>query len=151
MRCRMNCLAMILTGLLACKGGDQPSKIDPFTNKRPAALSSVEIARSEQACEAYVKAVCACADEVKMQNGSADTVAADLAEQCKLAEALPEALKTSLGILTSADLTKQDVVEAQDAAKKIAAECITQTARLASRGCGRGQPAPTVQAGSAVK
>jgi hypothetical protein len=140
----MKYLALTLTSLLACKGGEQPSKIDPFT-KRPAALSAVEIARSEQACDTYVKAVCGCADQFKTQSGSADPVAADLAEQCKLAEALPEALKTSLGILTSADLTKQDVVEAQDAAKKIAAECITQNARLASRGCGRGEPAPAVK------
>jgi hypothetical protein len=126
----------VLVALAACKGKDQPSKIDPFKS-RPPTMTQVEIQRGEDACSTYVKQVCECAETRAKQPATAGAVdsAADLAEQCKLASALPEAMKTSLSVLSSADLSRNDALQAQDTAKKIAAECITQTAKLVSRGC----------------
>ncbi|HVK84650.1 MAG TPA: hypothetical protein VM513_11115 [Kofleriaceae bacterium] len=81
-----------------------------------------EVKRGEDACKAYVDQVCAC-------------TAPAAADACKLARALPEALRVGLEIAASPDSTRGDVLHANDSVRKTIKECIEQTAKLPSLGC----------------
>lgn len=87
-------------------------------------MSPEEIKRSEDACNAYVAQVCACAE----------TVAA-AAEPCKLSRALPDAVRIALEVAAHPD-SKPDIVEQSYASvRKTFKECIEQTAKLPTLGC----------------
>ena len=87
-------------------------------------MSVAEIQRSRDACDSYVARVCKCAE-----------TNASLADRCKLAKALPEAVKISLEVASSPDSKRADVVGAQSSVRKTFKECIDETAQLAAVGC----------------
>jgi hypothetical protein len=105
--------------LAACRERHEPTPAPP-----PAAMANEEIQRSRDACAAYVTRVCKCSE-----------TNATLVDQCKLARALPEAMKISVEVAASPDSKRQDVLGAQSSVRKIFKECIDQTAQLASVGC----------------
>jgi hypothetical protein len=109
----------LLFGLAACRERHEPTPAPP-----PSAMASEEIQRGRDACDAYVTRVCKCGE-----------TNASLADQCKLARALPEAMRISVEVAASPDSKRQDVLGAQSSVRKIFKQCIDQTAQLASAGC----------------
>jgi hypothetical protein len=89
-----------------------------------AAIAASEIKRGQDACTAYVDKVCACAQTVPAMQ-----------EPCKLARALPDALRTSAEVARSADSARLDVVQGNLGVRGIAKECIEQLAKLPAAGC----------------
>jgi len=111
----MTRLAALALGLcLACRQSDPPPPPPP----RPA-LPATEVKRAVDACKAYVDKACACAQSV-----------ASLQQTCKLSRALPDAIQVSLDLTASTDASGSDLVQAQDAVRKIAKECIEELAKL---------------------
>jgi hypothetical protein len=99
---------------------------DRAQDRAPAvpALPAVEVKRSQDACKAYVERVCACAETVPA-----------LKQRCALAQALPEAIQIALDVRANADSTRRDVLHVNDSVRKIAKQCIEDTARLPTAGC----------------
>ena len=85
-------------------------------------LPAPEIKRGQDACKAYVAAVCACTTPAAV-------------EACSLAKALPDALDVATEISMSPDSKRRDVLQANDSARKTIASCIEKTAKLPSLGC----------------
>jgi hypothetical protein len=103
----------------ACRERHEPTPAPP-----PPAMSAEEIQRSRDACEAYVAHVCKCAE-----------TNAALADRCKLAHALPEAVKISLDVAANPESKRDDVLGAQSSVRKTFKECLDETAQLAGMGC----------------
>jgi hypothetical protein len=107
--------------LAACK--KQEAKQQQQTPAVPQ-MPAEEVKRSEDACKLYVERVCACAATVP-----------DVAKQCELARALPEAVRIGLEVAASPD-SKPDIVQQSYASvRKTAKECIEQLAKLPTLGC----------------
>jgi hypothetical protein len=113
---RLVVLALLLS---SCRERHEPTPAPP-----PPAMSAEEIQRSRDACDVYVTRVCKCAE-----------TNAALADRCKLAHALPEAVKISLEVAASPDSKRADVLGAQSSVRKTFKECIDETAQLAAAGC----------------
>ena len=114
---------LVLAALLlaACKKQEAKQQQQP-----PAAptMPAEEVKRSEDACKTYVERVCACAATVP-----------DVAKQCELARALPDAVRIGLEVAASPD-SKPDIVQQSYASvRKTAKECIEQLAKLPALGC----------------
>ena len=108
---------------LALVAGCQKTQEDPKP-QAPTPMPAEEVKRSEDACKTYVERVCTCATKVP-----------DVAKQCELARALPEAVRIGLEVAASPD-SKPDVVQQSYASvRKTAKECIEQTAKLPTLGC----------------
>jgi len=112
-------LGLAVAACLACRQSDPPPPPPP----RPA-LPATEVKRAKDACKAYVDKACACARSIPA-----------LDQTCKLARALPDAIQVSLDLGASTDASGSDLVQAQDAVRKIAKECIEELARLPAAGC----------------
>lgn len=110
---------LLVLALAACRERHEPTPAPP-----PPAMSAEEIQRSRDACETYVTRVCKCAES----NPS-------LAERCKLARGLPEAVTLSLEVAASPDSKRSDVLGAQSSVRKTFKECIDETAQLPAAGC----------------
>ena len=81
-------LVVALVALVAaCKKSDKKAEPTPTV----AAMPAEEIKRNEDACKAYVERVCACAAKVP-----------DVAKQCELARALPDAIRIGLEVAATA-------------------------------------------------
>ena len=102
-----------------CKKHQEP----PPPADRPT-MPVTEIKRNQDACKAYVDKVCACA-----QTRPA------LEQPCALSRALPEAIQVSLDVAANPESSRRDVLQAQDSVRKIAKECIEETAKLPTAGC----------------
>jgi hypothetical protein len=94
-------------------------------------MPAEEVKRSEDACRIYVERVCACASAA----GSGGAPPADLAKQCELARALPEAVRIGLEVAASPDSKPEIAQQSYASVRKTAKECIEQTAKLPSLGC----------------
>ena len=121
----MKTLAIALVLLAGCA----KKKEAPKTDEKPVAgaMGEAEIKRSQDACKIYVEQVCACADK-KPDN-------ADLAKQCQLAKALPDAVRIGLEVAASPDSKPDIVQQSYSSIRKTVAECIEQTAKLPTLGC----------------
>lgn len=118
----------------ACKGSPAPTAKDD----RPAPMPIAEVTRGQDACSAYVKQVCGCANQATASAGSdstASAAAAALTEQCKLAEGIPDGIALSLELANGSGVTRRDVLQAQQSIRHMVAECIEQTAKLPMQGC----------------
>jgi hypothetical protein len=108
--------AMIVLVFAACsKSNDAP----PPTSSRPAAITSAERQRGDDACHAYVDRLCKCAETKK-----------ELADRCQLKHAKLEALSLAIQVDDDPGSTPQAVFNAQDQARKIIAKCIEENAAL---------------------
>ena len=87
-------------------------------------IAAEEIQRGKDACKDYVDRVCACAAKVP-----------EVKPQCDLARALPDALRVQLEYAQAGETSKNDVLAAQAAVRKVVKECIEETAKLPSVGC----------------
>ncbi len=125
-------LVAAVTAALAAVGGCSKRREEPAPAPKGQgpALPVAELQRGEEACAAYVKAVCTCAETVPAAQ-----------RPCALAEALPEALKVAIEVGASQDSARGDVAHAADLLRKTIAECIQQTAALPGLGCA----APTLE------
>ena len=109
--------------LVACAGCAKKADAPPPGADLPVMPAS-EVKRGQDACRAYVDKVCACAETVPAMK-----------QQCSLSHALPDAIEVSLDIAANAESTRRDVVQAHDSVRKIAKECIEETAKLPAAGC----------------
>lgn len=117
----MNWLGVLVVALAcaaACKNQEAPPPSEVPV------MSAGEIRRSQDACQAYVDKVCACAQGV-----------AAMKQPCALARALPEAIQVALGVAVNPESSRRDVLQAHDTVRKVAKECIEETARLPAAGC----------------
>ena len=136
--------------VIGCKASP-PATVEK--GDRPVPMPAAEITRGQDACGAYVKQVCACATLQTAKtagagsgaggsgadggnDASAVAAAKALAEQCKLAEGIPDAIALSLELANGSGVTRRDVLQAQQSVRQMIAECIEQTAMLPTRGCG---------------
>ena len=117
-------LALALCVLPGLAGGCAKQQDEAPASQPAPSVPEPELARGRDACKAYVEKVCECAK----------TVAA-VAEQCKLAKALPDAIEVAVGLTMAADTKRIDVLQGADTIRKTVAECIEQTAKLPSLGC----------------
>ena len=92
-------------------------------------LPAEEVTRGRKACEIYVARVCDCA---KSQ--------ADMADECALSKARPEAFELNLKVIASKGLSKIEVQAAKAEARKIAAACFEADSKLAVSKCPRDGP-----------
>ena len=106
-----------------CKQQKAAPAADPG-EERGAPLPTAEITLGQDACTAYVTQVCGCAATVPA-----------VAEECKLARSLPEAVRVTTEIAASPQSTKLDSAHALDMLRKTTATCISKTAALAAQGC----------------
>jgi hypothetical protein len=113
-------LCLLLTGACAKK----KAAPGPEEENRPPPLPAEEIKRNEDACKAYVTAVCDCAKTVPA-----------VEQQCKLARSLPEALRVAGEVGMSPDSTRLDIAHARDMMRKTVAQCIEQSNKLKDAGC----------------
>jgi hypothetical protein len=112
-------LVLVAVALAGCEKKPKPTKQKPV-----AGLTDVELKRGEDACKLYVDKICACAQTKP-----------DLAQQCQLAKALPEAMQIALSVATHPD-SKPDVAQqSYDSVRRTMGECIQETAKLPSLGC----------------
>jgi hypothetical protein len=108
----------LVLALGACKKQKKASQdITP-----PQPMAADEIKRAEDACKAYVDKVCAC-------------TAPAAAEQCKLAKALPDAIRIALEVAASPQSKPDVVLQSQASVRKTEKECFEQTAKLPALGC----------------
>jgi hypothetical protein len=113
-------LALLLTG---CKAKESKQ----HSVKQVKEMSAMEIQRGQDACKVYVEKVCACA--------TSKPDARDLAKQCELSKALPQAIEISLSVANNPD-SKPDIVQQSYAnVRKTIGNCIEETARLPAAGC----------------
>ena len=110
-------LALSSTG---CKKRQKAAVKDEPVEK----MTTDEVKRSEDACNAYVERVCTCAKTVPAA-----------ADACTKAQAQPEAIKLALEVAASPDSKPVVVKQSLDGVRKIVKECIEQTAKLPSLGC----------------
>jgi hypothetical protein len=96
----------------------EESKVDP--------LPTEEVTRGRKACDAYVLRVCECAK-----------THADMAEECALAKARPEAFQLNLDVAKSEGLSKVELQAGKLAARKIAAACFEADSRMDAAKCPR--------------
>ncbi|HEY5920194.1 MAG TPA: hypothetical protein VIV11_00930 [Kofleriaceae bacterium] len=115
----MKRLLIALALVTACKKQDDKTKPQPAPQ-----MPAEEVKRSEDACKTYVERVCACATQVP-----------DVAKQCELSRALPEAVRIGLEIAASPDSTPDIVQQSYASVRKTAKECIEQLAKLPALGC----------------
>ena len=116
----MKALVVLVLLLGGCKAKE--SKQHPV--KQVKEMSAMEIQRGQDACKVYVEKVCACAAQKP-----------ELAKQCELSKALPQAIEISLSVANNPD-SKKDIVEQSYAnVRKTVGNCIEETAKLPAAGC----------------
>jgi len=108
-------------GLLAaaCSKSEPAPPAEP-----PPLIPAVELQRAADACEGYVKRVCACAETVPA-----------LAEDCGLAKALPEAIDIAKHLASNPKADREDAAQAAGSVRKTVKQCVERTAKLATQGC----------------
>ncbi|HSD87887.1 MAG TPA: hypothetical protein VLB44_10255 [Kofleriaceae bacterium] len=116
--------SLVLALALLAAGGCSKKQEHKKTEKPVPTMSDTEIRRGQDACKIYVDRACACA-----------TSKPDLAKECELAKALPDALRIGLEVAASPD-SKPDIVEQSYASvRKTVANCIDSTNKLTNAGC----------------
>ena len=115
----MKWLVLAIALVAACKKQEAAPK-----QQRVTPMPAAEVQRSQDACKTYVERICACAEKVP-----------DVAKQCELARALPEAVRIGLEVAASPDSQPDIVQQSYASVRKTAKECIEQTAKLPALGC----------------
>jgi hypothetical protein len=109
-----------LVATASCK----KKEAEPARRAHVEQMPAAEVQRSQDACEAYVQRVCACAAQLPA-----------VVQQCQLARALPDAVRIGLEVAASPDIKPEVVSQSIASVRKTAKECIEQTAQLPSLGC----------------
>lgn len=111
---------VLLASVTGCKAPEHKAKAKPT----PGGMTEIEVKRGEDACKVYIDKICACAQTKP-----------ELAKQCELAKALPDAMHLSLAVALNPE-SKPDIAEQSfSSAKKTISSCIDETGRLPAIGC----------------
>jgi hypothetical protein len=94
--------------------------------KGPEPMSQAERDRGEDACRAYVKRLCSCAAPKDSQ---------ELKDRCELHKGRPDTIATALATEGGTEVSGMDVLQAQDAARKVMAACVRDLVDLDQAGC----------------
>jgi len=113
-------LAWSIVVSAACK---KDAEAPPQPVDKPVMTVS-EVTRNRDACNDYVKRVCACAEKQP-----------ELKEPCALAKAYPDAMETAIDVAANTESTRRDALQAHDTVRKIAKTCIEELAKLPAAGC----------------
>ena len=113
-------LVALALALVACQKHDPPS---PAPASAPT-ISNTEVQRAKDACAAYAQKVCACATKVPA-----------LAEDCKEAPGLRDAVTVTAGVAANSTSTPSDVAGALGELRATVKSCIEDMAQLPARGC----------------
>jgi len=122
----MKSLVLVFATVLAvgaCKKAEKAGPPPAPTNNDPA-IPAAELKRGEDACTAFVKQACACAETIPAAKA-----------QCDAAKSFPEVVKMGTELTMSKDSSNKDVTQAVQTIRKTIAECIQQTAALPTLGC----------------
>lgn len=104
------------------------SKKDEKPAKGPAPkLGEIERKRGEDACTQYVAALCKCAEKKPDDK--------NLADQCDLKKAKPEALALLLAVDDDPKASDDSRLRAQIEARKLISKCVMEHASLPGLGC----------------
>jgi len=101
-------------------------KKDPPPRQGPEPMTPAERERGVDLCKAYVTRLCACA---------AAKGTKELADRCELHRGRPDTIATALSAEVGSDVDPRDVLQAQDAARKVMAACVRDLAALDQEGC----------------
>jgi len=107
----------------ACSNAEENSA---STEKRIAPIPLAEAERAKIACDAYVARVCQCAET----QPNLDTT-------CQLAKGIPQALQMNLDVAAARGLTILQQKAMKSSARKIAAKCFSNDAKLSLAECPR--------------
>lgn len=119
-------VALFAAGAGVSLGACSKRQEDSAAQALPEPVDPAETERGEQACEAYVAQLCACA-------GSRPDDA-ELAEACHMAPAKLKSLAAVIEVnRTSQDLT--EIVSTERTARRIMRSCIEEQSRLLGKGC----------------
>lgn len=110
-------LAMGL-GLAGCA----KQKEKPPAPANPSGLTEVEVQRAKEACADYQARVCQAATKAPERP--------ELAEACRLAPSLSDAMQTALETSVHPESTPRDAKQAQDALRKTMRHCVEELAKL---------------------
>ncbi len=122
--CALLLAATLAAGCDTKQKGDGGGKV---TGERKDLMTPAEKKRGEEACNAYVARLCACA--------AARPDDAALAERCELKQAKPEALGLLLGVIEDPKSSEDSMLRAHVEARKLIARCIEETVQLPTLGC----------------
>jgi hypothetical protein len=120
-------VAVVIACALALGCSKKQDKPAPPPDQRPPPITVEEATRNADACKVYVEKICACA--------TAHPDKPDVVELCKYDTPLSDALSLSMATAENPASTRNDVILAQGQARKIATQCLDQTAKLMSLGC----------------
>jgi hypothetical protein len=90
----------------------------------PEAMPAAEVKRGQDACQAYVAKVCACADKLPAMK-----------QPCALARALPDAITVAVDVAGNPESTRRDSRQSAASVRGIVKTCIEETAKLPAAGC----------------
>ena len=110
---------LLITVAAGCK---KDAEAPPPAEKPVMTVSEVQ--RNRDACNDYVKRVCACAEKQP-----------ELKDPCALAKAYPDAMETAIDVAANTESTRRDALQAHDTVRKIAKTCIEELAKLPAAGC----------------
>lgn len=119
--------AMALAAAAGCETRKKGDAGGGATGERKDLMTPAEKKRGEEACNAYVAKLCACA--------AARPDDAALAERCELKKAKPEALGLLLGVIEDPKSSEDSMLRAHVEARKLVAKCIEETVQLPTLGC----------------
>lgn len=124
------CVGLLLCAFmmptLACNKASDESSSQSAVSPLPKA----EAERGMQACQVYVARVCSCAE-----------THSEFEETCTLAKALPQAFQLNLDLSATPGLTGAEQSAVKVEARKIAAACFEDAAKLDEKVCPRLAPA----------
>ncbi|KAB2887221.1 MAG: hypothetical protein F9K40_21725 [Kofleriaceae bacterium] len=122
--------ALLMAAALAAGAGCKAKEKEEAgggLRERKDLMTPQEKKRGEDACNAYVTQLCACA--------AAKPDDAALAERCELKKAKPEALGLLLGVIEDPKSSDDSVLRAHVEARKLIAKCFEEAAGLPAMGC----------------
>lgn len=120
-------VAMALAATTGCKAKKKGDESGGSAAPRKDLMTPQEKKRGQDACNAYVTQLCACA--------AAKPDDATLKERCELKKAKPEALELLLGVIEDPKASEDSMLRAHVEARKLIAKCIEETVQLPSLGC----------------
>lgn len=103
-------------------GGCKKHDAKPAT--RPEPISAAERKRGDDACNAYLARLCACA-----------ATRPEMASRCELKQAKKEAIEMLLRIYDDPTATASDVFIAQDQLRMVISKCVEENNALDAEGC----------------
>lgn len=119
-------LALALALALAVAGcAKKKQEPAPAPASSALTLTEIELTRGKEACAAYQQQACEAAKRHPERP--------ELAEACRLAPALEDAMKTALEIAQYPESTRRDVLQAQDSLRKTMKHCLEGVAKLAGQ------------------